>query len=188
MSEKTLTIVGSALAALLVIVGFKTFLEMGSGGHGEEKTTAGYQLPDPTAEPKSADTAAAPGGASVPAAASGEGDIATKAVAMIASADASKGAKLFRRCAACHSVKAGDPPALGPNLHGIVGRDVASQAAFSGYSDAMKAVEGNWSLELLAKFINNPKGTVPGTRMVFGGIKKENELADLLAYLQTQSN
>jgi cytochrome c len=192
MSEKMLAVVGSVLAALLVIVGVKTFIDM-SGGH-KEVGKAGYELPDPNAA-KEAETAAAATGEAAPGAASDGGAAASSAaeagggvVEMVATADAATGKKVYRRCAACHTSKKGEKPALGPNLWGIVGRDVASQEAFTGYSDAMKAKEGNWTLEELAVFLKKPKAALPGTRMIFGGIKKDKDLANLLAHLKTLSD
>jgi cytochrome c len=102
---------------------------------------------------------------------------------LMASADATKGAAVFKACAACHDVTKGGPNRVGPNLWGIVNRNHAAVAGFS-YSEAMAAKSAEpWSYEALNEFILNPKGAVPGTKMAYGGMKKDQDRADLLAYL-----
>ena len=107
---------------------------------------------------------------------------------MLASADATKGQSVFKACAACHDSTQGGPNKTGPNLWGVVGRNHASHEGFA-YSDAMKAKSGEaWTYEALNEFIKSPKTAVPGTKMAFGGIKKDGDRANLLAYLQTLSD
>jgi cytochrome c len=101
-----------------------------------------------------------------------------------AAGNAEAGAGIFKKCTACHSAETGGPNKVGPNLAGIVGRPKASHAGF-GYSDALKAKGGNWTLDDLASFIHSPKTFVPGTKMLFPGITDAGDLGDLLAYLNT---
>lgn len=117
-------------------------------------------------------------------------DAASGVVAMIASADAGKGEKTFRKCQACHSIDKGGPNKVGPNLWNIVDRPVASHEGYS-YSAAMKKfAEGDtkWTYEHLNDFIHKPKDLVPGTKMGFSGLSKDQERADLLAYLRMQAD
>lgn len=98
--------------------------------------------------------------------------------------DAEAGRKLFARCAACHTVKPGAPSTIGPNLHGVLGRPIASVAGFA-YSPAMRELKGAWTAEVLDRFVADPKGVAPGTRMVSPGVTDPRERADLLAYVAT---
>lgn len=90
----------------------------------------------------------------------------------------------FAQCAACHSVKAGEKR-LGPSLFGIVGRPKASAAGFA-YSPAMKAQKGVWSAAELDAYIANPRGKVPGSRMIYAGMPDAAKRAKLIAWLKTQ--
>ncbi|MBY6082839.1 MULTISPECIES: c-type cytochrome [Ruegeria] len=102
---------------------------------------------------------------------------------LLAAADPEKGAKVFRKCSACHKLEEG-ANGTGPYLYGVVDRPVAAAAGF-GYSAAMQSHGGNWTPEELDAFIANPKGYIQGTSMSFAGLKKAQERADLIAYLQT---
>lgn len=118
------------------------------------------------------------------------GAVAAPAVAepiddLLASADAAQGAKLSKVCASCHTFDKGGPNRTGPNLAGIVGAKRAHMGDFS-YSDAMKAKGGAWTVAELNEFLWNPKKTVPGTKMVFAGMKKPEDRAALIKWLQTQ--
>lgn len=173
-------IAGAFLCALLVIVGFRTGLEIAAHDAAPEKP--GYVLPLPEAAPAAdhggAAPAAAPAGPAAPA-------FDPKAVAdAAASGDVAAGQKVFTKCQACHSAEHGGPNKVGPNLAGVVGRPKASHEGFN-YSDALKAKGGNWTLEDLAAFIHNPKGFVPGTKMLFPGITDPGDLGNLLAFLNT---
>lgn len=166
---------GSVLAALLLIVGAKTAIEIAMSGHGHVEN--GYTLPAPKAE-----AAAAKGGEAAPA-----GFDAAKVVAMIGAAKPDNGAAVFKKCAACHTDTKDGANKVGPALWGVVGRPKASHAGFS-YSDAMKAKGGNWTFDELAHFVHGPGAYVKGTKMAFAGISDPGDLADLLAYLNKQSD
>ncbi len=107
-------------------------------------------------------------------------DLAT----MMATADFDRGAKVFKKCATCHSVGKGEAAKVGPNLYGVVGR-ARGATAFS-YSDAMKAKGGAWDAESINAFITKPKDYLPGTKMGFAGLKKPQDRADVILYLQKQ--
>mgnify|MGYP003438993663 CR=1 FL=1 len=104
-----------------------------------------------------------------------------------AEGDAGKGEQVFARCKACHDIDKG-LNRLGPTMKGVVGRPVASVAEFK-YSEAMlaKGAEGAvWDDASLAVYLADPKGFVPKTKMIFPGIKKPEEVADLISFLKTR--
>lgn len=100
---------------------------------------------------------------------------------LLASADAGKGEKVFKKCAACHKVDGTN--ATGPHLDGVVNRAIDSAAGFS-YSGALAALGETWTPEALNTFLENPKGAAPGTAMGFAGLKSVEDRANLIAYLQ----
>lgn len=105
--------------------------------------------------------------------------------ALLASADAAAGEKVFAKCKACHKVDGSD--GTGPHLNGVVGRAKASSAGF-GYSDALMAMAGEaWTPENLFAFLENPKGYAPGNKMSFAGLPKPADRANLIAWLATQN-
>ncbi|HWL71646.1 MAG TPA: cytochrome c family protein [Geminicoccus sp.] len=98
--------------------------------------------------------------------------------------DAEAGAKIFKRfCAVCHTVEPGKNR-VGPTLHGVYGRTAGSVENFK-YSEAMKEAGWTWDEEHLDKYLANPKETVPGNKMIFAGVKKDDERKNLISYLET---
>lgn len=99
--------------------------------------------------------------------------------------DAAAGQKVFNKCRACH-VADQETNRVGPHLVGIVGRKAASVDGFK-YSDAMKGAGEKglvWTEENLAKYMKDPKHFVPGNRMAFVGLKKHQDIDDLIAFLK----
>jgi len=141
-----------------------------------EPETPGYAIAVPESAPEG-------GGEAQPAAES--------VLPLLASADASAGESVFKRCASCHTVENGGPNKVGPNLWDIVDRPIATHEGFS-YSGALKEYsEGgqkHWTYEELDHFLANPKGLVPGTAMSFAGLKSVQDRANLIAYLRTLSD
>lgn len=88
----------------------------------------------------------------------------------------------FNQCKACHKVEAGKN-GVGPSLAGVFGRKAGSEPTFK-YSDAMKAA-GAWDEAALTKYLTDPKGTIPGNKMAFAGLKKPEDVAAVVAYLKT---
>lgn len=110
--------------------------------------------------------------------------LAAAAPAALAAGDAEKGKVVFKRCAVCHDPKTNK---VGPHLGGVVGRKAGSLADYR-YSDAMKKKgdEGLvWTEENIASYLKDPKAFVPGNKMVFVGLKNDDDIANVVAYLNS---
>ena len=101
--------------------------------------------------------------------------------ALLAAADVGKGEKVFKKCKACHTVEEGDHK-TGPSLWGIVGHEVAAVSGFGSYSGNLPAGQ-TWTAENLSAFLEAPKKWAPGTSMGFAGLKKPEDRAALIVYL-----
>ena len=106
---------------------------------------------------------------------------------LLAKADAAKGETYTKVCQACHNFEKGAGPKVGPPLYGVVGRPKGSVAGFD-YSDAMKKKGGDWTYADLNDFITKPSAYVSGTKMTFPGEPDPQRRADILAYLQKDSD
>ena len=119
----------------------------------------------------------------------GSGAAAEKPFAFyMASGDAQKGADVFKKCTACHNADKGGANALGPNLYGVVGDNVAEGRGGFAFSDALKSKGGKWDFDSLNKWLENPKGYAPGTKMTFAGLSKPEDRANVIAYLNQQGD
>ncbi|MBB4234192.1 c-type cytochrome [Rhizobium esperanzae] len=120
--------------------------------------------------------------------------IATSVIALFPAAsgaqegDATAGAVVFKKCAVCHVVES-DTNKVGPSLNKLFGRKAGTHPDFA-YSAAMKAAgEGGlvWDETVLRDYLHNPKAKVKGTKMAFVGLKDDQEITDLIAYLKQYS-
>jgi cytochrome c len=165
-------IAGAVLGTALVVFGLNELA--GIVYHAETPEKPGFAV-----EVAEAATGEAPAEEAAPAVSLGT---------LLASADATKGQAVFKACAACHDVSNGGPNKVGPNLWGIVGRPHGVHEGFA-YSEAMAALKDKpWDYAALNEFLLAPKKAVPGTKMAYGGLKKDEDRANLLAYLATLSD
>lgn len=105
---------------------------------------------------------------------------------LLAAADAKAGESRAKACTSCHTLAKGGANGVGPNLYDIVGRKKGSHAGYS-YSDGLKNAGGEWGYEDLYKYIGNPAGTVPGSKMAFR-MPSAEQRAQVIAYLRTLSD
>ena len=117
------------------------------------------------------------------AASSESGDI----MALFASTNAAEGAKIFKKCAACHSITEGGGNKIGPALWGVLGRPAGTIPDYK-YSKAMAAHGKNWSFEEMNGFLIKPKDWIKGTKMSFAGLKKAKERAAVILYMNENTN
>jgi len=115
--------------------------------------------------------------------------LVTAAIAVVASVvtasaqDVDKGATVFKKCLPCHSVGPGAATKVGPELNALDGRHSGSVADYT-YSDANKSSGIVWNEATFKEYIKDPRAKIPGTKMVFAGIKNDQDVDDLWAYLK----
>lgn len=98
--------------------------------------------------------------------------------------DAAKGERVFAtQCKACHTLERGGASVTGPNLYGLMARKSGTGQGY-GYSEAMRRFAVEWNDQTLASYLRDPRSDMPGTKMVFAGIKRPDQLADIVAYLK----
>ncbi len=103
---------------------------------------------------------------------------------LLASADAARGKGTAKLCASCHTFDQGGANRVGPNLWGVVGRDVGGQGGFA-YSQAIAGHAGAWTYQELDRYLASPARAIPGNKMAFNGVRSPKDRANLLAYLAT---
>jgi cytochrome c len=109
--------------------------------------------------------------------------IASSAIASTALAqDVAAGKTSFNKCMACHAIGEGAKNKVGPEQNGLDGRKAGTVEGYS-YSDANKNSGITWNKEQFLEYIKDPRAKIPGTKMIFAGIKNEKEAADLWAFL-----
>lgn len=157
---------GVLLATLLVVLGLKEVAHIVYHPHELEEPAYVIEVPEEAA------------GAAV---AEEEGPVDFGA--LIPAADPAAGEAAARKCLACHTFDAGGPVITGPNLHDVLGRMAGAAPGFN-YSDAMASYEEVWTYQNMYDFLENPRGFLPGTAMVFVGLPSEEERIAMLAYLR----
>ncbi|MCT4635691.1 MAG: cytochrome c family protein [Rickettsiales bacterium] len=116
-----------------------------------------------------------------------EVEVEVDIIALLAKADVNKGAKLVKKCVMCHDFTKGGPNKIGPNMWNIVNNKKGHMSGFA-YSKALLEKGGTWTYEDLYHMINKPKTFIPGTKMNFIGFKNPEDVADVIAYLNTLSD
>ena len=136
--------------------------------------------------PKNSDTPAAPP-PSAPAASNEE--MQTRIAALPAPYNAASyeaGRRVFAQCRSCHTIDEGAGNRVGPNLHGVFGREIGSVEGFS-YSRPVQEASFVWDAEQLDHWLQNPQTFLPGNRMAFAGVRDETQRRDLIAYLMVET-
>ena len=108
-------------------------------------------------------------------------------MALFASTSATEGAKVFKKCLACHNIGKGDPNKIGPNIFGVLNRRAGSVSDYK-YSKAMLAYGKVWSFEEMNGFLTNPKDWIKGTKMSFAGLKKAKDRAAVILYMNENTD
>ena len=116
-----------------------------------------------------------------------ENSDAESIMALFASTNATEGAKIFKKCAACHSISQGGGNKIGPALWGVLGRQAGSDSDYK-YSKAMAAHGKVWSFEEMNGFLLKPKDWIKGTKMSFAGLKNEKDRAAVILYMNENSS
>ncbi len=118
---------------------------------------------------------------------SSEDSVSGNIMALFASANASEGEKVFKKCAACHSIAQGGGNKIGPALWGVLGRKAGSISDYK-YSKAMVAYGKLWTFEEMDGFLTKPKEWIKGTKMSFAGLKDSKKRASLILYMNKNSS
>ena len=101
--------------------------------------------------------------------------------------DLERGRKLYLQCRACHSLKENEPHKIGPNLFKIIGSKAGSMKGYN-YSNALSKSEIVWTMENLDLWLEKPYEIIPGNKMVFSGMSKQEDRNDLIAYVYDQTS
>ncbi len=169
-------VAGAVLASLLVLVGVHTAIQLFY-----PKGTANLSKGHIVVAPEAAEPAPA-----APAAAKPE-EKEPPVDGLLASANVEAGQNAAKACGACHNFAKGAGAKIGPDLYGVVGREIGKEPGFS-YSSALQGKGGKWTFQDLYEWIKDPKAFIPGNKMAFAGIKNPPERANIIAFLDKQSD
>lgn len=168
----------------LIFVGLAAILASCGGSGDRPAPTA--TAPAPTASTStSADQTAATPAAEEAAAAEPSAQFASLPAPYNA-ADYDRGRSVFRQCSACHMVQEGAGHRVGPNLHGMFSRKVGEAEGFN-FSNALLEADFEWTPEQLENWLENPRSFLPGNRMSFAGIRREEDRHAVIAYVMVES-
>ena len=106
---------------------------------------------------------------------------------IIIDGDLDRGRKLYLQCRACHSLKENEPHKIGPNLFKIIGSTAGTMKGYN-YSDALSKSEIVWTIENLDLWLEKPYEIIPGNKMVFSGMRKQEDRNDLIAYVYDETS
>ena len=107
--------------------------------------------------------------------------------ALLAMGNLDDGNKVWKKCAACHSIKKGGKNKIGPALYNVLGRNVAALDNYK-YSKALAAYGKSWTFEEMNGFLTKPQAYIKGTKMAFAGLKKEKERASIILFMNLNSD
>lgn len=107
---------------------------------------------------------------------------------LLPTADAAKGAEVFKKCAACHTVAQGGANGIGPNLYATLGEGIAQGKGGYAFSDALKGVGGKWDFDKMNAWLTSPRKFAPGTKMTFAGLGNPQDRANVIAYLNSEGS
>jgi cytochrome c len=168
-------IAGAVLSCLLLLVGLRTFTEI-FYPKGEANLSTGTIV-----------VTSAPVAVKTPEHGQQQKPADPPVQIVLASANVDAGQNAAKKCAVCHTWNKDGKNAAGPNLYGVVGRDIGKHPGFT-YSAAVQNKGGKWTFEELYSYLKNPKEAIPGNKMTFGGIDNPQERANLIAFLDKQSD
>ncbi len=114
-------------------------------------------------------------------------EIKVDIVALMALGDVVSGEKIFKKCAACHSINKGGAHKIGPALYNVVGRKIGGEAEYK-YSKALAKYDKEWNFEELNGFLIKPSKWIKGTKMAYAGLRKEADRASVIKYLNQSSD
>ena len=106
---------------------------------------------------------------------------------LLAMGDLAHGAKVFKKCSACHMIASDGKNMIGPNLWNVIGRQAGSVDDYK-YSKAMVAYAKKWSFEEMNSYLIKPQAYIKGTKMAFAGLRKEKDRASVILYMNSKSN
>ena len=166
MIDRNNTIAGWVLAAGIVALG--SSILFGKVFHSEAPKKPGYAIQGEVAT----DT----------------GKPAVPLATLLAAADVSKGKTIFAKCAACHTIAAGAPNGIGPNLQGVMGDHIGKGRGGFAFSDSLAGHGGEWTWENMDAWLTSPKAFAAGTKMSFPGLPSAEDRASLMLYLNSEGS
>ena len=169
MDNRTNTIAGWVLAACGGALGLS--IVSGMIFHSEKPEKMGYPIEAP------ADTGGGEGAA-----------VDVPIASLLATADPAKGAEVFKKCTACHTIAEGAANGLGPNLYATVGEAIATGKGGFAFSDALKAKGGKWDFDSLNAWLTSPRTFASGTKMTFAGLGNAQDRANVIVYLNSMGS